>query len=564
MAKPVQEGEARGANLKPRSGRGDRPLTFEQFAALAPFRGKDPKGNPLLADYWQKRVKVPDAFVLRYFENGEIIFNQADPGYTAYYLLTADEVRGVLGVSSARSAAPGGPSVKARSYVRSAPPAGGAVLNWFGRLTSGKSRRRQTDAPRPALLGPLERQGFRRVATHYEGEVIGEMSCRHRTPRSSTVRAEEPTYALEMLKVVWEEIARVKGNEEFTKRLEENYRERALESHLATLPILTGLSDAQRSELQKRVKLVEKDPGEVILREGDAGDDVFLISIGQVRVVKKTPGGERVVGVLLRGDVFGERTALEGGRRSATIIAHEHARRSDRPGKPLGKTELIQISKADFDWLLKEAPSAAEEIRRIKEERKAAPEAPPAAEAAWLTVSGRYHELGLAQGQKLMLIDLDRCTRCDECVRACVNTHGDGRTRLLREGERFGNFLIPSTCRQCRDPVCLVGCPVSSIHKGPGEEVVIEDWCIGCAKCATQCPYDAIQMSQRGGEVIDRPIKTGDDRIAYTCDQCQSLFDGQPSCVYACPHDAALRVDALEFFETRRGIRRGSGRSSTR
>ena len=35
-----------------------------------------------------------------------------------------------------------------------------------------------------------------------------------------------------------------------------------------------------------------------------------------------------------------------------------------------------------------------------------------------------------------MLIDLDRCTRCDECVRACANTHDDGHSRLFLVGPR--------------------------------------------------------------------------------------------------------------------------------
>jgi Fe-S-cluster-containing dehydrogenase component len=127
-----------------------------------------------------------------------------------------------------------------------------------------------------------------------------------------------------------------------------------------------------------------------------------------------------------------------------------------------------------------------------------------------------------------MLIDLDRCTRCDKCVEACVASHSpgwfdwvpllrntgprDGRSRLFLEGPRvqafennqIKNYLVPSTCRQCKDPVCLIGCPVGSIHKGANGQIVIEDWCIGCSRCALNCPYNAIQMHTIG--VVPRSI----------------------------------------------------------
>src|SRR5205085_2963246 len=95
---------------------------------------------------------------------------------------------------------------------------------------------------------------------------------------------------------------------------------------------------------------------------------------------------------------------------------------------------------------------------------------------------------GLMNAQSLLVLDLEKCTRCDECTKACADTH-DGVSRLIREGLRFDKFLVASSCRSCLDPYCLVGCPVDAIHRRPREgdtqslEIVIEDWCIGCGQC---------------------------------------------------------------------------------
>ena len=100
---------------------------------------------------------------------------------------------------------------------------------------------------------------------------------------------------------------------------------------------------------------------------------------------------------------------------------------------------------------------------------------------------------GLFEAQNLLLIDLDNCTRCDACVQACAKAH-DGVSRLLRDGLRYDHFLVATACRSCRDPLCMTQCPVGSIRRKENLEIIIEDWCIGCGKCAELCPYGNINM----------------------------------------------------------------------
>ncbi|MEO8496877.1 MAG: 4Fe-4S dicluster domain-containing protein, partial [Planctomycetota bacterium] len=74
----------------------------------------------------------------------------------------------------------------------------------------------------------------------------------------------------------------------------------------------------------------------------------------------------------------------------------------------------------------------------------------------------------------------------------------DGYSRLFLDGPRFDRFLVPSACRQCLNPSCMIGCPVGAIQRGANGQIEIRDWCIGCSLCARQCPYDSIQMHDLG------------------------------------------------------------------
>ena len=282
-----------------------------------------------------------------------------------------------------------------------------------------------------------------------------------------------------------------------------------------------------------------------------------------------TAGPRRTLSYLGRGDYFGEMGVIADESRNATVYAYDHPdgganqRVPDaRTGAVPSRVELVKISKAAFQELVASSPKLKAKVEAVialrKQKTTQQMQTNAASFVSTQSQSPEFEQLGLIQGQKLMLIDLDRCTRCNQCVEACVAAHDDGFTRLFLDGPRFENYLVPISCRSCLDPVCMIGCPVGSINRGDKGEIVIENWCIGCGMCADQCPYGSILMNPltkpvelsnqaRAALGAESEIKSITEQ-AVVCDLCSSLPSQSPSCVYACPHDAAMRVNAQDFF----------------
>jgi Fe-S-cluster-containing dehydrogenase component len=161
-------------------------------------------------------------------------------------------------------------------------------------------------------------------------------------------------------------------------------------------------------------------------------------------------------------------------------------------------------------------------------------------------------------GTKTMVIDLDHCTRCDDCVRACAATH-DNNPRFLRHGPIHKNLMVAQACMHCADPVCMIGCPTGAIHRETfeGNVVINPSSCIGCSACANNCPYGAIRMVEvrdRSGRIMvasdSNPIQK-----ATKCDLCIDQYGG-PACERACPHDALKRINLNTIDELARWIER--------
>ncbi len=369
------------------------------------------------------------------------------------------------------------------------------------------------------------------VAELGPGDLFGEMTCMSFYPRSATVRATTDVTALKCCATCWTSCSATRLSEARSRRTTDAARSTLI---CAACRCFRGLTASFIDHLRDRVELVRYSPGQLICRQGDAADSFYLVRIGFVKVSEAHPGGELVLAYLGRGGYFGEIGLLGGGVRTATCTALDHV-------------EVVRIAAEEFRLMLEQFPeirssleAVARERQRENRERLALVESTPLQD---------FLAQGLMEAQSLLVLDLEKCTRCDACVRACADAH-DGVTRLIREGLRFDKYLVATSCRQCRDPLCMVGCPVGSIRRRNSLEVIIEDWCIGCGLCAKNCPYGNINMHPFPVQIADAdsPGRTRAvmKQKATSCDLCTE--HAEPSCVYACPHDAAHRVDPRKFF----------------
>jgi CRP-like cAMP-binding protein/Fe-S-cluster-containing dehydrogenase component len=459
-----------------------------------------------------------NAIVERHIHPNEIICREGESGHTAFYILD-----GTVDVFISSPMA----------HVKTADDSTGLLSKLRSFLAprerhSGDGGSTRTSIP---IDAPVDLPFDKRVAQLHAGDLFGEMTCMSYYPRSATVRAATEVRVLEMERNVLDILQR---NKSFREQLDRTYKQRALESHLRSVPVLASLSPEFIERLKERVELVRFLPGQVICAQGEPADAFYLVRLGFVKVSETRPGGDLVLAYLARGSYFGEMAFLGSSTRTATCTALDHV-------------EVVRIPGEDFRAMLDQFPDVRRQMEAVAAEHIAA-NRQRLTQIESVPVD-QFLNQGLMEAQSLLILDLDRCTRCDQCVRACADAH-DGVSRLIREGLRFDRYLVATSCRSCRDPLCMVGCPVGSIHRGTSMEVVIEDWCVGCGQCANNCPYGNINMHPFTFDVPDpehpgRMIATTKDK-ATGCDLCRD--HAEPSCVYACPHDAAHRVNPTAFF----------------
>jgi CRP-like cAMP-binding protein len=102
-------------------------------------------------------------------------------------------------------------------------------------------------------------------------------------------------------------------------------------------------ADLDEGELARVAEICQEQTfqsGEVIFKEGDPGNRLYVIAKGEVRISRTIPGsGEEALAVLKPGACFGEMSVFDRSERSTDAISN-------------GPSTLVTISRPDFELVL--------------------------------------------------------------------------------------------------------------------------------------------------------------------------------------------------------------------
>jgi CRP/FNR family transcriptional regulator, cyclic AMP receptor protein len=117
---------------------------------------------------------------------------------------------------------------------------------------------------------------------------------------------------------------------------------------LAQVPLFAGLSKRHLKRLAEHADEVDYGVKEVVVEADDPGGTFYIILRGEAKVTRKG----KTIATLEPGDFFGEISLLDGGPRTANVVAQT----------PL---VVVRIFKRSFDKMVAEEPGVAAKILEV-------------------------------------------------------------------------------------------------------------------------------------------------------------------------------------------------------
>jgi CRP-like cAMP-binding protein len=194
------------------------------------------------------------------------------------------------------------------------------------------------------------------LAVIEEGSFFGEMALLSEAPRSASVEAAvEDT---QVLAIAGETLAQLSSKyPSVSSALKKFCRQRMLSNVMNTARLFAPFNRSDRRELVQQFRSREVQKGEVLIKQGQPSDGLYVVLSGELEV----DASGTIIASLRVGQVFGEMSLLTRSPATATVRASR-------------QTSVLRLPKPEFDRLILSHPQVLEHVASLADERAKADE----------------------------------------------------------------------------------------------------------------------------------------------------------------------------------------------
>jgi len=185
------------------------------------------------------------------------------------------------------------------------------------------------------------------IANLKQGEIFGEIAALFGMPRVCDITVVRPSVVLEIPSEVLRSI--IEARVELRDAVLERFRDRITETALRTVPMFRFLTEESMKSLVEHSTVFGAPPGSILIEEGEAGESLFVVIYGNLRVSHDVSGKHLNLALLQPGDYFGEWSLLTGSPRTATVSA-------------LSQVELVCVERSAFLEVVQKHPEIRDRI----------------------------------------------------------------------------------------------------------------------------------------------------------------------------------------------------------